>query len=130
MRRALSIWLLLLFGLGPLAAVLPASDDARLPACCRRNGAHHCAMTAQMAAVLARMMAQDTTPGFTAPATCPNYPGSIVALVTPDAALAASSLSLPGMTARAHAPVAGPANELADPIRTHAGRGPPIDLLS
>ena len=61
MRRILSILLLLVLGLGPeapataLASGLisgPASawsgkvDESRLPACCRRNGKHHCAMSA------------------------------------------------------------------------------------
>jgi len=44
MRRTLSIFLVLFFGLGPVAAALHAEEDAGLPACCRRHGAHHCAM--------------------------------------------------------------------------------------
>ena len=45
MRRAISIFLILFFWLGPLETLLPGGEDARLPACCRRHGAHHCAMT-------------------------------------------------------------------------------------
>jgi hypothetical protein len=44
MRRALSILLVLLFGAGPLSFAFSLSDDISLPACCRRLGAHHCAM--------------------------------------------------------------------------------------
>lgn len=46
-RRLFAISLLLLFGL-PLVSPLLASDavDASLPACCRRAGKHHCAMSA------------------------------------------------------------------------------------
>src|SRR3569833_2913797 len=44
MRRALSILLVLLFGAGPLTSAFSVSDDILLPPCCRRNGAHHCAM--------------------------------------------------------------------------------------
>ena len=44
MRRAFSILLVLLFGAGPLSFAFSASDDISLPACCRRHGAHHCAM--------------------------------------------------------------------------------------
>jgi hypothetical protein len=59
MRRILSILLLLVLGFGPdtpataLASGLISGmasgwsgkvDESRLPACCRRNGKHHCAM--------------------------------------------------------------------------------------
>jgi hypothetical protein len=50
MRRAWAAILVVLFSF-PLIAPAFASgpDDAQLPACCRRNGRHHCAM--QMAEV-------------------------------------------------------------------------------
>jgi hypothetical protein len=47
MRRILAISLLLLFALpmvSPLLALGPDSE-ANLPACCRRNGKHHCMMS-------------------------------------------------------------------------------------
>jgi hypothetical protein len=47
MRRTLAILLLLLFALpmvSPLLA-LGSGPDANLPACCRRNGKHHCMMS-------------------------------------------------------------------------------------
>ena len=47
MRRFLAISLLLLFSLpsiSPLFA-LTANMNGNLPACCRRDGAHHCTMT-------------------------------------------------------------------------------------
>ena len=53
MRRFLSISLLLLFSLPLVAPLFAASTaDANIRACCRRNGKHHCAMsaTAQSAA--------------------------------------------------------------------------------
>jgi hypothetical protein len=46
-RRLITISLLLFFLLpivSPLFAAMP--DEANLPACCRRNGKHHCMMTA------------------------------------------------------------------------------------
>jgi hypothetical protein len=49
MRRALSISLILLLWLPAVAAVLPGIGDVRLPFCCRRQGAHHCAMEADKA---------------------------------------------------------------------------------
>lgn len=46
MRRLLAILLLAVFGL-PYASVLFAQEGAEtgLPACCRKNGKHHCAMS-------------------------------------------------------------------------------------
>jgi hypothetical protein len=40
MRRVFPILLILVFSLGPLSPTLGASEDTRLPACCRRHGAH------------------------------------------------------------------------------------------
>lgn len=69
-RRLLAISLLLLFNLpavSPLFA-LAATSDANLPACCRRNGAHHCAM--QMGPT-----ATSNGPAFSSvPEKCPAYP--------------------------------------------------------
>jgi hypothetical protein len=58
MRRLLSILLLAILGLGPAISAVPAAaltsgllswsgkvDESRLPACCRHNGKHHCAMS-------------------------------------------------------------------------------------
>lgn len=50
MRRLLAILLLAVFGLTTATPLLAATQDAthsldaHLPACCRRNGAHHCMM--------------------------------------------------------------------------------------
>jgi hypothetical protein len=54
-RRLLSFALLLVFGLPVVAPALGSTADAQtgLPACCRRNGAHHCTKTPeQLAAML------------------------------------------------------------------------------
>ena len=69
MRRALSIFFVLFFGLGPLAAALGEEEETRLPACCRRHGKHHCNMTMAMMA----MFAAFSGPAWTAPP-CPFYP--------------------------------------------------------
>jgi hypothetical protein len=49
-RRLLAISLLWIFGL-PLAAPLwmPSAAEASLPACCRRDGKHHCAISTESA---------------------------------------------------------------------------------
>jgi hypothetical protein len=67
MRRPLSILIVALFVFAPLSALLPGAADAQLPACCRRHGAHHCAMAAAMSAP------PSGTHQFTAPNHCPLY---------------------------------------------------------
>jgi hypothetical protein len=49
MRRTLASLLLTLFSLPLLAPALASIPDAsQLPACCRRNGKHHCAMNMEV----------------------------------------------------------------------------------
>ena len=80
MRRALSICLIFFFAFGPLSAVFQAGEESRLPACCRRDGAHHCAMSED---ALARIVqASGATHVLTAPAHCPLYPGTAPATVS------------------------------------------------
>jgi len=124
MRRVLSIFLILMFWLGPLAAILPASEDARLPPCCRRLGAHHCAMAMQMAAMMAKALS-GSTPILTAPLTCPAYPGYTAATTAPPPAIAASSVTLPVLLAQPHSPAAGRAAARISQLRTRTNRGPP-----
>ena len=88
MRRVPSILLILLFLLGPVAALLAADDESRLPGCCRRHGAHHCTMDAQAAASL---MVSSTEPGIAAPSQCPLFPRAAVQSTGPIQALAAAT---------------------------------------
>jgi hypothetical protein len=128
MRRALSISLILFFGFGPLAATLGAGDDAGLPACCRRHGAHHCAMSMSMAAAI-----MDTAPGkaiFTAPTTCPEFPGAAAATTNSPQAIAAASVGLPALLAQSHTPQSARTAARLSQIRTRAGRGPPAADLA
>ena len=119
MRRGLSILLVFLFGLGPLAATLEASDESLLPACCRRHGDHHCAMSA-------RALAQaDPSPAFSASSRCPRFPGYTAANTTPGHALAAGAVSLPVLLAHSHALAAAPPSAQLRRFRIHAVRGPP-----
>jgi hypothetical protein len=74
MRRALILLLALVLGLGPAMAAAPASamelawtaltgvDGSRLPACCRRNGTHHCMQMAGAAGKGASVSASDSCP--------------------------------------------------------------------
>jgi hypothetical protein len=119
MRRGFSLLLLAIFLLGPLAAAM-GDDDASLPPCCRRNGAHHCSMARLKAAILA-----SGQPIVTAPSTCPNYPGEN-ALTTPPlhglAPAATAEISLP---AASHTPAAARAAARASNARTRSSRAPP-----
>lgn len=67
MRRPLSILIVALFAIGPLAVLLPGGTDAKLPACCRRHGKHHCVMNTAMAAP------SSGTAWFAPPSRCPLY---------------------------------------------------------
>jgi hypothetical protein len=44
MRRTLALLLPVLLSLPLIAPLILANADSNLPACCRRNGQHHCAM--------------------------------------------------------------------------------------
>lgn len=126
MRRVFSILLILVFGLGPLSATLQARDDRTLPACCRRNGAHHCSMAVQMAA----MTPASRQPAFTVPLSCPDYPGARPLLITAVHAVLAAAVSQPGLMVHPLLPAAGQTSALSLPSRKHAGRGPPTWLQS
>ena len=125
MRRGLSLFLILFFGLGPLAAGLAGSDESRLPACCRRHGAHHCAMPAG----LRSRMAASSEPLLAAPSTCPSFPAFASTCPAPAHALPASASSMPVLLARQHSPAASRAAARLSQIRTRAGRGPPSIAL-
>ena len=45
MRQALAIFLLVLFSFSLISPAVSAGFAAKLPACCRRDGKHRCAMT-------------------------------------------------------------------------------------
>ena len=127
MRRALSIFLILSFWLGPVVAILPAGDESRLPPCCRRHGAHHCALSIRMRAQIATDDAGKPT--FKAPSTCPLFPGYSNVPTAPNPALAAET-ALPLLLPQAHSPAAGRAAARLSQIRTRASRGPPSSLAS
>jgi|SRR5580658_6190901 hypothetical protein len=128
MRRILSIFFVLLFGLGPLSAALGAEEDTRIPACCRRHGTHHCAIS--MGGATTTTEAASGRPIVKAPATCPLFPGYTVATASAPQALTASPLSLPSLLTQSHSPAANRAAALLSQIRTRASRGPPASSLA
>lgn len=76
LRRFLSILLLAVFGLPLITALLAfgADGDVSLPACCRRNGKHHCLLSADQ-----RNPAPDKRVLTTVSEKCPYAPGMVVA---------------------------------------------------
>jgi hypothetical protein len=104
LRRLLSILLLVVFGLpvvSPLFA-MESMDQTRLPACCRRDGKHHC-----MASMSDRNGLRQTTRAFSTPTEkCPYCPSAVIAVHTdllalpPAKAVFASLVSHPSGTAQ------------------------------
>jgi hypothetical protein len=87
-RRLLALSLLLLFSfplVSPLLA-LSTGSDANLPACCRRNGAHHCQMKVQRPDTSAHQVTVSTLS-----TKCPFYPKPATLVRHQDARLHASS---------------------------------------
>jgi hypothetical protein len=77
LRRLLSILLLVAFGLPVVSPLLAMErmDQTRLPACCRRDGKHHC-----MASMSDRNSLSKTTRAFSTPTEkCPYCPSAIIA---------------------------------------------------
>lgn len=128
MRRFLSISLLLLFTL-PLVSPLFAGStaDANIRACCRRNGKHHCAMSAT-----AQTSANDPSKVHTGSLRerCPYNPASAAAINLPfvaDPIPTAISADTPSH------PICHAQTETLFRIsssRSHQKRGPPSLILS
>lgn len=87
MRRALAFLLVALFGISLVPPAAFASDaESKLPACCRRNGKHHCAMAVGHA---------ETTPGPAVQAArCPLFPATPAVPAHETAVVSAVSLAL------------------------------------
>jgi hypothetical protein len=123
MRRPLAILLMLFFALGPLQGVLDASEDSHLPACCRRQGAHHCILSAEMQSALEH--ADRSTPAFTAPATCTSFPGFALKFSTPSHALTVSGCWTPALLVEAPSPLPPSVDVRTTTIPARSGRAPP-----
>jgi hypothetical protein len=127
MRRALSVFLVLFFSLSPLAATFDGGDDAHLPACCRRLGAHHCAMSAPTIGQTAQ--ATSDTPVLAPPSKCPVYPGNANAILRSVHALTASTSITAVLLAQYHVPLPFHAAARMSQFRTRTGRSPPKTIF-
>jgi hypothetical protein len=101
--------------------VLPDAES-NLPACCRRNGAHHCTMSLDEAASNSATSVQAIRQ------TCPSFPAiaapanASLALARPSAAVFAALLSHPSIQFQTEARYRVSFN------RSHQKRGPPAIL--
>lgn len=130
MRRLLSILLLLGLIAGPAFEAIPAHalasgwtgriDESAVPACCRRNGRHHCTMAAPE---------RQTTVSSSECCPCSDH---IAATTVPNNGLSAASrvgLPLPVVTDKA-AGLKAPAKPLTAEGGIETGRGPPSSHLT
>jgi hypothetical protein len=125
-RRLISIALLLIFSFPLISPVLAlaASSDANLPACCRRNGAHHCVMKVQQT--------ESSGPGITLssiPQRCPAYPAVITSVQHRDLSLHAASLIIAEIVSYPSVKVQTQARARVAFDRSRQKRGPPTHLL-
>jgi hypothetical protein len=125
-RRLLSITLLLLFSLPLISPVLAlaAGSDANLPACCRRNGAHHCIMKLHQAD------SSGQGPTFsTVPQKCPAYPAIATSVRHSDLSFHKASLIFAEVVAHPSIKAQTQARARVALDRARQKRGPPTDLL-
>jgi len=122
MRRLLAIFLLCALGL-PMAMPLFAAavdQDTGLPACCRRNGTHHCSsMTAGTSAL------PSGTHVVASREKCPAYPAATTSIRTMDASLVAASPLFTELPRRVAETTAVEVRTVSDLSRSQHERGPP-----
>jgi hypothetical protein len=129
MRRVPAILLVFLFSFSLIAPTLFVDAESNLPACCRRDGKHHCGMLDRDMADLAQ-----TPPSGPAAdalrAKCPLFPSGGAVLPNPEVALLATcqpaGISIASQIA---SPAQADAGYRISFNRSHRKRGPP-SLLS
>jgi len=123
MRRWFASVLLLLTAFLPLQPLIASAQaDASLPACCRRNGAHHCMMLQEM------MLADSGTQSSVRPSPCPLWKiparPAVVAVAAAPPALSSNPAFADDVVAVA------PALILIRLARSRSARAPPAAPLS
>jgi hypothetical protein len=125
-RRVLTFTLLLLFSLpliSPLLA-LTASSDANLPACCRRNGVHHCTSMTR-----SPQLPGSETSLSAIPQHCPAYPAVITQVRHGDLSFHAASLIFAGIVSHPSVKTQTLARARVALDSSCQKRGPPSHLL-
>ena len=128
LRRLLSILLLVAFGLpvvSPLFAMV-RTVEARLPACCRRDGQHHCMMS-----VSDRTSQRQSKLAFGAPAEkCPYCPSAMAAVHTNFLALPAAKAVFASLVSHPSGVSQTESLQRISRDRSRQKRGPPVLLQS
>jgi hypothetical protein len=131
MRRALSILMVVVFWMPSLAPVFSSAttEEASVPACCRRHGQHHCMMNEAERATLQALGA--AAPEFRAPTPkCPYQQPAFrqaaqgAYAVPPSQVVYAALVSHPTGLAQTHS------KWRVSRERSRQKRGPPVNLLS
>jgi hypothetical protein len=125
-RRLIGITLLLLFSLPLISPVLAlaGSSAANLPACCRRNGAHHCMMKMRQA--------ESSGSGINLsaiPQKCPAYPAMVTSVQHGKLSFHAASLIFAEIVSHPSVKTQTQARARVALDRSRQKRGPPSDLL-
>ena len=125
MRRIVGICLVLLYWLGPLMALVPASAESRLPACCRRGGRHHCMMNMAERAAL-----EDGHTHWSAPASkCPIFPDQLRAAHTPLSLYQSIPVSFISFASHPNGVAQSESKRRISLDRSRSKRGPPESQL-
>jgi hypothetical protein len=124
MRRAVAISLMMLFSWTLIAPLAAADSEANLPACCRRNGKHHCACRMRRTG-----QRSGNQKGFTTVAEkCPCCPASASTVYSPTYKPEASKRFYAVVVFH---PARAPQSEVRSRISflsNHPKRGPPTPL--
>ena len=125
-RRLLSIALLFIFSLPLISPVLAltASSETNLPACCRRNGAHHCA------GMMGSAQSSNGGTNLSAiPQRCPAYPAVVAPVRHGDLSIHAASLIFAEIVSHPAIKLQTEARARVALDRARQKRGPPTELL-
>jgi hypothetical protein len=125
MRRVPAILLVFVFSFSLIAPAVFSDAESNLPACCRRDGKHHCGMTDREMAD----MAQTPSSGLAVNALrakCPFFPSGGAVVPNPQAVLlTASQPARASIDSQIASPAQREAGYRISFNRSHQKRGPP-----
>jgi hypothetical protein len=122
LKRVSAILLLTLFSLTLISPALFGDTESNLPACCRRDGKHHCALASMANLRLSAV----SGPAFQSGEICPYLPGLFLGKSTLDPFVAAISLAIVSLLVYSAAAWSDSKQFVhAMRIRSHQKRGPP-----